>query len=122
MWTLKKVERNISTSTLQGNFKKLWNMKVTIISIVICVLGTVTKGLIQGLEELEITGRVETIQTTALLRSARLLRRVLETWENLLVSNSRERPSTLADGKISQGVIIIIIIIIISVFLDAYER
>ena len=46
---------------------------------IIIALGTVTKGLIQGLEDLEITGRVETIQTTALLRSARILRRVLET-------------------------------------------
>ena len=36
------------------------------------------------LEKLEITGRVETIQITALLRSARILRRVMETWEELL--------------------------------------
>ena len=35
--------------------------------IVIGALGTVTKGLVQGLKDLEITGRVETIQTTALL-------------------------------------------------------
>ena len=51
-------------------------MKVTVIPIVI---GTVTKGLVQRLEDLEIRGRVETIKTTALLRSARILRRVLET-------------------------------------------
>ena len=48
--------------------KKLWNMKVTIIPIVIGVLGTVTKGLIKGLKDLEIRGRVETIQTIAFLR------------------------------------------------------
>ena len=35
--------------------KKLWNIKVTIIPIVIGALGTVTKGLVQGLEDLEIT-------------------------------------------------------------------
>ena len=58
---------------------KLWNMKVTITPILIGALGTVTKGLIQGLENLEIKGRVETIQTTVLLRSTRILRRVLET-------------------------------------------
>ena len=63
--------------------KKLWNMKVTVILIVIGALGTVTKGLVQGLENLEIKGRVEPIQTTALLRSARILRRVLETWGDL---------------------------------------
>ena len=64
--------------------KKQWNMKVTIILIVIGALGTVTKRLVQGLEDLEITGWAETIQTTALLKSARILRRVLETWRDLL--------------------------------------
>ena len=44
--------------------KKLWNMKVTIIPIVVGAFGTVTKGLLKGLEDLEIRGRVETIQTT----------------------------------------------------------
>ena len=41
-------------------------MQVTIIAIGIGAVGTVTKGLIKGLEELEVGGRVETIQTTAL--------------------------------------------------------
>ena len=59
--------------------KKLWNMKVTIIPIVIGAFGTVTKGLLKSLEDLEVGGRVETIQTTALLKTARILRRVLET-------------------------------------------
>ena len=59
--------------------EKLWNLKVAIIPTVIGALSTDTIGLVQGLEDLEITGRVETIQTTALLRSARILRRVLKT-------------------------------------------
>ena len=54
-------------------------MKVTVIPIVIGALGTIPKGLVKGLKELEIEGRAETIQTTALLRSTRILRRVLET-------------------------------------------
>ena len=58
-------------------------MKVTIVPIVIGALG-ITKGLLKGLEDLEVGGRVETIQTTALLRTARILRRVLETWGDLL--------------------------------------
>ena len=48
--------------------KKLWNMKVMIIPIIISALDTFTKGLVQGLEDLEITGRMDTVQTTALLR------------------------------------------------------
>ena len=64
---------------LSRELKKLWNMQVTIIPIVIGAFGIVTKGLLKGLEELEIGGRVETIQTTTLLRTVRILRRVLET-------------------------------------------
>ena len=54
-------------------------MKVTIIPIVIGALGTVTKDVFKGLEELEFGDRLETIQTTALLKTARIERRVLET-------------------------------------------
>ena len=55
-------------------------MKVMVIPIVIGALVTVTKGLVKGLEDLEIRGQVETIQTRALLKSAAILRRILETW------------------------------------------
>ena len=54
-------------------------MNVTFIPIVIGALGTVTEGLVLGLKDLEIRGQVETIQTSALLRSARILRIVQET-------------------------------------------
>ncbi len=54
-------------------------MKVTIVLIVIGAFGTITKGLLKGLEDLEVDGRVETIQMTALLRMASILKRVLET-------------------------------------------
>ncbi len=43
------------------------------------VYSTVTKGLLKGLEDLEVGERVEIIQTTALLRTVRIPRRVLET-------------------------------------------
>ena len=45
----------------------------------IATFGTVTKGLLKGLEDLEVGGRVETTPTTPLLRMARILRRVPET-------------------------------------------
>ena len=54
-------------------------MKLRIVPIVIGALGTITKGLLKGLEDLEVGRRVETIQTTALLRTARILRQLLET-------------------------------------------
>ena len=59
-------------------------MKVAIVPIVIGIFGTITKGLLKGLEDLEVGGRVEIIQMTTLLRTARILRRVIETWGDLL--------------------------------------
>ena len=78
-------------------------MKVVIITIVTGAFGTVTKGLLKGIEDLEVGGRVETIQTTILLRAARILRRVLETWGHLLSLKLHEKPSANADGKNSNG-------------------
>ncbi len=43
------------------------------------VISVLRKGLMRKLEELEIVEKIETIQTSTLLRSARILRRVLET-------------------------------------------
>ena len=48
-------------------------MRVMVILIVINWLGTVPKGLERELEEFEIRGRIETIQTIALLRLAKIL-------------------------------------------------
>ena len=59
-------------------------MKVTIIPIVINAFVPVTKGLLKGLEDLEVGGRVETITTTALLKTVILLRKVLDTSGYLL--------------------------------------
>ena len=64
---------------------------VMVVPIIIGALGIISKILKRGLEELEIGRRTETIQTTAWLRSARILRRVPE--------NCCQRASPNADGK-----------------------
>ena len=76
---LKESEKKDKYLDLARELNKLWDMKVTIVPIVFRALGTITKGLLKGLEDFEVGRRVETIQTTALLRTARILRRVLET-------------------------------------------
>ena len=81
---LKESEKKDKYLDLAREIKKLWNMKVTIVPIVVGALGTVNEGLLKGLEDMEIGGRVETIKTTTVLRTARNLRRVLETWGDLL--------------------------------------
>ena len=85
-WPPGKTERKQKKDkypNLARELKKLGNMKMMVIPIVIRALGTVTRGLVHRLKDLEIRGQVETIQTTALLRSARILRKVLETWDLL---------------------------------------
>ena len=49
--------------------KKLWNMKVKIIPIVIGAFGTVTKGLLREQEDLEVGGRVEIIKNYSIVEN-----------------------------------------------------
>ena len=60
---MKENEKKDKYLELAREWKKLWNMKVTIIPIVIGALSTINKRLVQGLEDLEIRGPVETIKT-----------------------------------------------------------
>ena len=58
------VDHRVKQKESEKKTEKLWNMKVAVILIKIGAFNSVTKGLVQGLEGLEIRGRVETIQTT----------------------------------------------------------
>ena len=73
---LKEGEKKDKYLDLGRDLKKIGNIKVAVTLVVTGTLATVTKGLVPGLENLEIT--------TALLRSAINLGRVLETWGDLL--------------------------------------
>ena len=55
-------------------------MKVIIIPIEIGAFSTVTKGSLKGPVDLMVGGRLKTRQTTELLRTTRILRRVVQTW------------------------------------------
>ena len=55
------------------------NIKVKLIQLVLCLLGKVFKNLEKELEEEEISGRIETIQTVALLNLVRIFRSIQET-------------------------------------------
>ena len=52
-------------------------MGVTVIPIVTGALGTIPKEVVKELEDFDIRVRVDTIQTTEILRSARIVRKVL---------------------------------------------
>ena len=55
------MKRMISSTTLQGNWKKTAEHESDNHINLIGALGTVTEGLIKGLQDLEISERVETI-------------------------------------------------------------
>ena len=78
-------------------------MKVTIVPIVIGAFGTITKGLLKGLENLEVGERVETIQIDYWERPEYWE----ESWrleETCCHSNSSEKPSANTDVNNSKGV------------------
>ena len=62
----KKIDQRLD---LTGKLKKLWNKKMTVIVIVVSALGMIP----EGQEELEIRGKIDTIQTMALLKSGWIL-------------------------------------------------
>ena len=76
---LKENEKKDKYLDLARELKKLRNMNVTIVPIVSGAFGKVLKGLLKALEDLEVGGRGEIVQTTTLLRTVRILRRVLGT-------------------------------------------
>ena len=65
----------------RDNYQRIKNIryiKVTMLPVVIGTHGTIAKELVKGLQDIEISGRVGTIQTAVFLRSVRILRKVLE--------------------------------------------
>ena len=58
---LKECELKDKYLDLDRELTKLWNMEVTCIPMVTGALGAVTKGLLKGLEDLEIWAAMETI-------------------------------------------------------------
>ena len=66
---LKVCEKRDKYLDLARELKKIWNMKVTIITIVVGAFGTVTKGLLKGLEDLEVSVRVETHPNNSIIEN-----------------------------------------------------
>ena len=86
---LKKNKKKDKYIDLAGELEKNWNTKVMIISVVIGAIGTVTEGLEQGLEDVEIRGREENIQSTALLRSTSIWDESCRHEETFFLSSDR---------------------------------
>ena len=89
---IKESEKIHKYLDLARELKKQWKMRVKIKLIIVNALGTVSKSLEKGLEKLEISRTIETIQSTALLRSAWILKELWRSQETCCHSDSSERP------------------------------
>ena len=69
---------------LVKELNKLWDTKVTVKPTVVGELGTVLRVLKRDRKKLEIREIIETIQFTEFKKLSRILKRVLETWGDLL--------------------------------------
>ena len=74
-------------------------MPLTIIPILIGACGTVNKGLQKGLENLEVGGQMETIETNTFWKPPEYWEESWRRVETCCHSNSSERPLAYADVK-----------------------
>ena len=91
---------DISQQRKTGNYqdvkrelRKLWNLKMSIVPIVIGALGTIPKSLEKHLKELNVEVNISQMQTTVLLNSARIVRKVWSSKESCCYWSSRKNPS-----------------------------
>ena len=74
----KEREKTEKYQDLAREVKKIWNMKVNVIPLVIGALGTSSPLLPKRLKDIGIGQRITELQKTAILYSARILQKVLE--------------------------------------------
>ena len=67
-----------SYQDLKRELQKLWNLKTSLVPIVIGALGTIPKSLEKHLNELNAKVNISQMQTIGLLKSARITMKVLE--------------------------------------------
>ena len=74
----KEIEKIEKYQDLVRELKKLWEMKIVVIPIVIGALGTTPKTLPKRLNDIGIKSNIGELQKTVILNTARILRKVLE--------------------------------------------
>ena len=72
---VKKIEKYLD---LARELKKVWNMKVTVVLLVVGALGTPAKALKKGLKTIGFETKIIELQKTVLIHKSRILRKVFE--------------------------------------------
>ena len=76
--SVKEQEKILKYQDLARELKKLWDLPIKVVPIVIGALGAPSVNLRKWIRELRIETRIVELQKTTLLHSARILRKVLE--------------------------------------------
>ena len=75
---VREIDKITKYQDLGRELRRLWNVKTEIVPVVIGALGSMPKDLKHWLEVLEIKPRINDMQKSVILQSARILRKVLE--------------------------------------------
>ena len=70
--------RKKNIKTWEGSFRRIWNVKVKIIPLVVGSLGAIPKQFGNRLKQVGIAVGTAQVQKTVLLGTARILRKILE--------------------------------------------
>jgi hypothetical protein len=74
----KEAEKNLKYKSFCIEIQRMWNLKCTIISIVIGATGIVTRSLKKNLEVLPGKHSIDSLQKTAILGTSHIIRKVLQ--------------------------------------------
>ena len=74
----KEVEKIEKYLDLARELKKVWNMKVTVVPLVVGALGTPAKALEKRLKTIGIETKITELQKAVLIHTSRILQKVLE--------------------------------------------
>ena len=74
----KKIEKIEKYLDLARELKEVWNMKVTVVSLVVGALGTPAKQLEKRLKTIGIEAKITGVQKTVLIHTSRILPKAIE--------------------------------------------
>ena len=74
----KEVEKKLKYKSLGAEIQRLWNLKCTIIPVIIGATGIVTRSLRKNLEAIPGKHSIDSLQKTAILGTPHIIRKVVQ--------------------------------------------
>ena len=74
----KEAEKNLKYKSLCVEIQRMWNLKCTIVPVIIGAIGIVTRSLRKNLEVIPGNHSIDSLQMTAILGTSHIIRRVMQ--------------------------------------------